>query len=81
MEALARLRWLALYDWYSKNISSIVDEIQVDKAIECMLSVFERENTTVDSVKTITTAIKDVVTLLEECLDYNPRQCTVCLLE
>ena len=71
MEALARLRWLALCDWYTESSTTIVDEEQVETAIECMLSAFERKENTVGSVKTLTTAIKDVVILLEEFEDYN----------
>ena len=71
MEALARIRWLALCDWYTENSTTIVDEEQVETAIKCMLSAFERKENTVGSVKTLTTAIKDVVTLLEEFEDYN----------
>ena len=68
---MARLCWLALCDWYTENLTTIVDEEQVETAIECMLSAFERKENTVGSVKTLTTAIKDVVTLFEEFKDYN----------
>ena len=61
----------ALCDWYTENSTTIVDEKQVETSIECMLYAFERKKITLGSVKTLTTAIRVVVTLLEEFEVYN----------
>ena len=72
IEALTKLRLLAVCDWFSEHSTIIVDEKQVETAIECMLTAFERKENTVDSVKTFTTTIKDEVTLLENMRTFTP---------
>ena len=71
LEALYRLRWLALCDWYHENTTTIVDERAIEMATEAVLSAFETKIAVTESVHRLKDSITEVVELMSEFEQYN----------
>ena len=63
LEALYRLRWLALCDWYRENTTTIVDEGAIEMVTEAGLSAFETKIAVTESVHRLKDSITEVVEL------------------